>query len=251
MKKVIVILIVFAFISCKKDKNLSEIGNLPDSSNFALKIKLPNENIEWILGIHAIKNAAKPLPLIVYLHGGIGANRNDKGEKAFEMMNFIYDSIPIFAVSPSSDLQNPWWSSNGVERIKFAVKYMTNNYNIDTSKIFLCGVSDGAAGIFYFAATQDYPLFARYFAISGFGEMILGDPPIITQSLRKSKIYIVNAGNDRLYPAERTKSFAQNLINDGIDVEFKFYENEEHGFDYKQKEFDNFVQRMGLFYLQK
>jgi predicted peptidase len=246
MNKIIIILIVVIILACKKGENHVVSDNLPDSSNFALKIKLPNENSEWVLGIHAVNNMTKPLPLVVYLHGGIGANRNDKGQKAFEMMNFIYDSIAMFAVSPSADVQNPWWSPNGVERIKFAVKHMSKNYNIDSSKIFLCGVSDGATGVFYFAAAQDDSLFARYFAVSGFGEMVLGNPPVITSNMLKSKIYIVNAGNDRLYPTEKTKNFAENLINGGVNAEFKLYENEEHGFDYKQKEFDAFVQRMGL-----
>jgi len=246
LKKLVIVLIALTFFACKKDEKPPINDALPKTPDFALKIKLPNDTSEWVLGIHSVKNATKPLPLIVYLHGGIGANRNDKGEKAFEMMNFIYDSIPVFAVSPSADLQNPWWSPSGVKRIKFAVKYMTQNYDIDASKIFLCGVSDGAAGVFYFAATQENSPFVKYFAVSGFGEMVLGNPPVITQNLLKSEIYIVNAGNDRLYPAEKTKSFAENLINAGINAEFKFYENEEHGFDYKQKEFDNFVKKMGL-----
>lgn len=246
MKKLIIFLILTAFFACKKDENLSKKDTSSDLSDFALQIKLPNDTSQWVLGIHSVKNAAKPLPLVVYLHGGIGANRRDKGEKAFEMMNFIYDSIPIFAASPSADLQNPWWSPSGVKRIKFAVKYMTQNYNIDASKIFLCGVSDGATGVFYFAATQENSPFAKYFAVSGLGETVLGNPPIITQNLLKSEIYIINAGNDRLYPAEKTKSFAQNLKDGKVNVEFKFYENEEHGFDYKRKEFDAFVEKMGL-----
>jgi predicted peptidase len=245
LKSVAIIVIAVILFACQKKENFSKSGSFSDFSDFAVKVKFPNEEFDWVLGIHAPKDK-QSLPLIVYLHGGIGANRSDKGEKAFEMMDFIYDSIPVFAGSPSADLQNSGWSQSGIERIKFAGEYMTKNYNIDVSKIFLCGVSDGAAGVFYFAATQEISPFSGYFAVSGFGEMILGNPPKITKNLLKSEFYIVNSGNDRLYPAERTKIFAENLIKSGVKAEFKFYENEEHGFDYKQKEFDNFAKRMRL-----
>jgi len=177
-------------------------------------------------------------PLIIYLHGGIGTTRTDKGRYAFDMLSPLRDSLPLFLASPSGNRQAPWWSDVGLERILQSLRYMTFHFPIDRNRIFLAGVSDGGTGCYAAANTIPEP-FAGFFAISGFGGML--QRFLIPGNLKQRPIYNVNAGKDHLYPVEKVKTFLTWLKKEGVVVESKIYPDEEHGFDYRQKEFGSLV----------
>jgi hypothetical protein len=56
-----------------------------------------------------IIDAAGKYPLVVYLHGGIGTSVNNKGERAWDMLEPLADSMDIFLASPSASRSAPWW----------------------------------------------------------------------------------------------------------------------------------------------
>ena len=175
-------------------------------------------------------------PLIVYLHGGIGTKGNDKGESAYEMFRFLADTIDIFLASPSGNRTAPWWSRTGLERILRTVRYMTLHFPIDPNRIFLAGVSDGATSC-YAAANAIPGPFAGFIAISGYGGMLnrLGIQ-LHPSNLMQRPIYNINAGKDRLYNPQAVKQFLDWLEQNGVFVKQKFYPDEEHGFEYREKE---------------
>lgn len=175
-------------------------------------------------------------PLIVYLHGGIGTPRNDKGEHAYEMFRFLADTIDIFLASPSGNRTAHWWSRKGLERILQTVRYMTLHFPIDPKRIFLAGVSDGATGC-YAAANAAQGPFAGFIAISGHGGMLkrLGIE-LHPSNLMQRPIYNINAGKDRLYNPQAVNQFLDWLEQNGVLLKRKFYHNEEHGFEYREKE---------------
>ncbi len=178
----------------------------------------------------------KSFPLIIYLHGGIGTTRTDKGKDAWNMFQFLQDSIDIFIASPSANRECPWWTEGGLNRILLSVKYMTLNYPIDPDRIFLAGVSDGGTAC-YAIANQTSSLFAGFFAISGLGAVLQNfGIKLYPQNLMQKNIYNINADNDRLYPVKYVTQFINALKSQGVDIKNKIYNNELHGFDYKERE---------------
>jgi pimeloyl-ACP methyl ester carboxylesterase len=175
-------------------------------------------------------------PLIVYLHGGIGTQRTDKGEKAFEMLAPLADSMSLFLASPSANGQTPWWSPAGLQRILQTVRFMTLYYPIDRDRIILAGVSDGATGC-YAAANAIPGPFAGFIAVSGFGGMLaqLGIQ-LEPRNLAQRPIYNVNAGLDHLYPSQVVNPFLDWLAHNGVTVKRSFYPDQKHGFDYRMRE---------------
>jgi acetyl esterase/lipase len=175
-------------------------------------------------------------PLIIYLHGGIGSTRSDKGDSAFLMLAALADTFKLFLASPSGNRFTPWWSPNGLSRILQTVRFMTLRYPVNPRKIFLAGVSDGATGCFAAANSVPAP-FAGFIAVSGFGGMLpqLG-MELSPVNLRQRPIYDVNAGLDHIYPFDSVKGFVNQLAAQGIPITFKAYPNEKHGFDYRMKE---------------
>ena len=175
-------------------------------------------------------------PLVIYLHGGIGTERIDKGDSAFLMLEPLADSLDLFLASPSANHDAPWWTPSGLSRILQTLRYMTLRYPVDLDRIFLAGVSDGATGCYAAANTIPGP-FAGFIAVSGFGGMLpaLG-MPLLPANLMQRPIYNVNAGGDHLYPVGQVKQFITALQEQGVAVTDKWYMDEKHGFDYRDKE---------------
>ncbi|MGA2506038.1 MAG: hypothetical protein ABSF80_00995 [Chitinispirillaceae bacterium] len=175
-------------------------------------------------------------PLIIYLHGGIGTERNDKGDSAFLMLKSLADTFRLFLASPSANRYAPWWSPVGLSRILQTLRFMTLRYPVNSRKVFLAGVSDGATGCYAAANTICAP-FAGFIAVSGFGGML----PMLGMrlepgNLKQRPIYNVNAGRDHIYPVEQVKEFIRLLQNEGVGLISKIYPYEKHGFDYRAKE---------------
>jgi len=175
-------------------------------------------------------------PLIIYLHGGTGSPRNDKGDSAFRMLSDLADTFKLFIASPSANRDTPWWSAGGLYRILQALRFMSLHYPINPDKVFLAGVSDGATGCYAAANTIPAP-FAGFIAVSGFGGMLpMVGMPIAPGNLKGRLIYNVNAGHDRIYPIENVEDFIHTLHDQGVSVLSKVYPDELHGFSYRHKE---------------
>lgn len=227
--------------------SLSQLDSLQQSirSNPERKstVSFTDKKGPWILGIDTTITASndKKWPLIIYLHGGIGSPKSDKGSRAFEMMQFLNDKSTqqFLLASPSGNRFAPWWSEEGKERIYTSVRYMLLHYNVDPERIYLAGVSDGGTGVFAIA-NENYHPFAAFVSISGFGGMLPRFGITFNRSnLQKAPIYMINAGKDRLYPLDYVKQFAANLQSSNIPLTTKYYPEEEHGFSYKTREFEH------------
>jgi len=217
------------------DRDHSVIVNDSDGTPYTLGIGLPHNF-----------NRNRAYPLIVYLHGGIGTEISNKGERAWDMLGGLRDSIDVILASPSGNRFAPWWTPRGTARIVHAVRYVETMYDIDTDKIFLAGVSDGATGCYAVASTMggDGP-FAGFFAISGYGGMLpsLG-VPLSIDNLKARPIYNIQGGKDQLYPIEAVNSFINYLRGEGVQITGKVYPDEGHGFDYREREYSELVKRI-------
>jgi acetyl esterase/lipase len=226
-------------LDCQKLDSLIAVGNGRRRGAADSSVTLTDLNGQpFVLGIlPGVDNPhSRALPLIIYLHGGIGTSRTDKGVNAYTMLSPLADSMPLYLASPSANRLTPWWSSAGLERILQSVRYMCLHYPIDAERIFLVGVSDGATGCYAAANTIPAP-FAGFIAISGFGGMLprVG-LPLAPSNLMQRPIYNVQAGLDRLYPLEMVNAFLDELYNHGVNVERTVYPDERHGFDYRERE---------------
>lgn len=202
-------------------------------------------NTPYLLGYKTPEQikADSSYPLIIYLHGGTGTKINTKGERAFEMLSPLADSMQLFLASPSASANARWWDQTGMSRILQTLRYMTLHYPIDRNKVFLAGVSDGATGC-WAAANTIYAPFAGFFAISGYGGMLpaAAGMQLHPENLMQRPIYNVNAGKDRLYPLEIVNRFLEYMIESGVQVISKTYPEQDHGFDYREQEFGNLCQ---------
>jgi pimeloyl-ACP methyl ester carboxylesterase len=123
-------------------------------------------------------------------------------------------------------------------RVLQAVRFMALHYPVDPDRVVLAGVSDGATGVYAVANAACAP-FAGFIAVSGFGGMLPAfGMPLVAGNLMQRPIYNVNAGRDRLYPLDRVNEFLDRLRDQGVEVLRKEYPDEEHGFDYRDREWE-------------
>ncbi len=183
-------------------------------------------------------------PLVIYLHGGTGTTLNSKGEKAYEMLLPLADSMQLFLASPSASRNSPWWSPSGLFRILQTLRLMTLYYPIDPDKVFLVGVSDGAAGCWAAANAISSP-FAGFIAVSGYGGIVQSaGMQLFPQNIMQRPFYNVNAGKDHLYPIATVNRFLDYMEQNGVNLIRKEYPEEKHGFDYRMQEMGTICQML-------
>ncbi|HQF53495.1 MAG TPA: hypothetical protein PK208_00095, partial [Fibrobacteria bacterium] len=65
-----------------------------------------------------VPESRKKLPLVVWLHGGLGANNPSKGIAAAGNMAATWGDSGAFALlAPSAWPASPWWSETAAQRI--------------------------------------------------------------------------------------------------------------------------------------
>lgn len=227
MNKLLILLLFFCSCTAEKSNSKTE-----PSQSVTSPVILQDPAGEWTLGFSSPKSTKK-LPLIVYLHGGVGTSRTDKGKTAYEMFSFLNDSNEFRLVSPSGNRNAPWWSRTGMERIYRSVSFMTDNFAIDTSKIFLAGVSDGATALFAVAAQPSHP-FAGFIGAAGYP--LLFKDQLSPSDLKQVPIHMYVSEKDRLYPHNQITAYYTELKSAGVPISFKLYEDAEHGFEYRTNE---------------
>lgn len=225
------LLICFLLFSCKsnRDENIQEKVTPPSESS----VVFSDSTGRWTLGFSTPELSGSLCPLIIYLHGGIGTQRDDKGIDAYKMFTFLNPEANVLIASPSGNRKNPWWSRNGYARILESVSYMKSNFPVDTNQIILAGVSDGATGTFLIANFVNSP-FTGYLGAAGFPPMVEKGMSIPT--LRKKKIHMYVSGKDHLYPTSEVISFYDSLKTLGIPLSYSVIDSATHGFDYKMNE---------------
>jgi predicted peptidase len=237
MRLISIVVVILILIGCKDSSKIekSEISNSStEKREITSPLQFKDEIGLWDIGfILPKKMSTSPQPLIVYLHGGIGTSRTDKGDYADTMYSFIQDSFPVILASPSGNRNAPWWSQAGLARIFGTVQVMKQLFNIDSSRIFLAGVSDGATALFAVASQENHP-FAGFIGASAYPLMY--NNQLDFDLLKTTPFFMYISGKDRLYPTEPVINYYDLMKSKGIHIDYKLYENEEHGFDYKLNE---------------
>ncbi len=168
--------------------------------------------------------------LRVQLHGGVmmrdagqprgrGGNggRSGRGNTPLEGAEQIY-------VLPTSWRDAPWWSRAQIENLDAILDSVKRTYNVDENRIVLSGVSDGATGLYYVAMRDTTP-FASFLPLNGFlmvlaNDQLAVDTELFPTNLLNKPFFIVNGGQDPLYPIRNVQPFVDHLRDSGVTVEY-------------------------------
>ena len=178
----------------------------------------------------------KEWPLIVFLHGsGYDAGENDS---AWMMQSglpeVLYkgdqpEEFPFIVISPQALPGNTWWSGDMPVLLNAVIDEVAKTYQVDTTRIYLTGLSMGGYGTWYMAT--GYPeKFAAVASISGSGYRTETIPPLETLCLLKdTPIWAIHGAQDLISDPKASELYAGTLRDscDG-DVKWTLYPDAGH-----------------------
>ncbi|MFH1762157.1 MAG: hypothetical protein ABIA63_13745 [bacterium] len=181
-------------------------------------------------------------PLVVWLHGGLVNSKPDKGYEALWFFEKEAEKNGFILAAPTGDRECSWLNQCGIAWIKRVTTYVCSLYNIDSTRIYLAGVSDGGAGCFAYASSDPRP-FKGFIALSCHpGVAEAAGYKFVPEKLASSSWYIVSNGRDRLYPLESVRPYFRRLKEAGADLTAKVYPSLDHGLDFGKKEKPSIVE---------
>jgi molybdopterin-dependent oxidoreductase alpha subunit len=172
-------------------------------------------------------DAARKYQLRVQLHGGVmmretseprgRGGRRGRGGGPLEGAEQIY-------VLPGAWRDAPWWGRAQIENLDAILDSVKRTYNVDENRVALSGISDGATGLYYVAMRDTTP-YASFLPLNGFlmvlaNEQLSIDAELFPTNLLNKPFFIVNGGQDPLYPIRTVQPYVDHLRDSGVTVEY-------------------------------
>ena len=153
-------------------------------------------------------------------------------------------------IFPSGSADAAWWHAHQVDNIMRVVDRVKRRYNIDETRIYLTGISDGGTGVYYMAM-RDPTVWSAFLPLNG-SIKVLGNPAVRTDgelfagNLVNRPFYIVNGGRDPLYPAEDIAAHVEAFKQLGVPLVFRPQPAAGHDtswWQYERSLFEQFVKQ--------
>ena len=184
---------------------------------------------------------AHPWQLRVQLHGGVnrppsvtvsGASDEDSSAQGGRATNAsrqrrdnrIRGESQIY-IHPNGFAGAEWWHAHQVENILRLVDRVKRKYNVDESRIYLTGISDGGTGTYYMAMKEP-TMWSAFLPLNG-SIKVLSNPAagaegeLFSSNLANRPFYIVSGGRDPLYPAHDVATHVEAFKNLGVPLLFR------------------------------
>jgi predicted esterase len=209
----------------------------------------------------------RPWQLRVQLHGGVnrpaattlsgGSLEEDdtaQGGRAPNLArprreNRIRGENQIY-IHPSGFANAEWWHAVQVDNILRLVDRVKRKYNVDESRIYMTGVSDGGTGTYYMAM-KDPTLWSAFLPLNGSIKVLMNpaaraEGELFATNLVNRPFYIVNGGQDPLYPARDVATHVEAFKRIGMELVFRPQPNAGHDtswWPYERSLFEQFVKQ--------
>lgn len=165
-------------------------------------------------------NKEESLPLILFLHGAGERGDSLSLVKTWGPPKIAEEKgLPFIVVSPQCPEQEYWPSL--VRPLRKLLDQIINDYNVDTNRIYLTGLSMGGYGTF--ALSQAYPdYFAAIAPVCG------GGTPSLVKFSKVIPTWVFHGSEDKVVPLEASQIMVDAIKANGGDVKFTIYEGVDH-----------------------
>jgi dienelactone hydrolase len=218
----------------------------PEKGVAVLRSILSIDGVErpWALVVPAGYDPARPTPLLVILHGGVGRAEiiEDPLEYA-EENEFLAVAAKLGAIAalPFGQAGATWWDDVGMSNIREIVRTVKREHNVDDDRVWMIGFSDGASGGFCHAML-DPSDYAAIVALNGhIGVASLdGGRSTYAPNTANTPIYAVTTFDDQLYPSARMRPTLDMARKAGGDIFYREIPGE-HDFPYPSDELPGII----------
>lgn len=173
-------------------------------------------------------DAAKPTPLLLFLHGAGERGDNLELVKKHGPPKLISQGkdFPFIVISPQCPTGQRW----DPKSLLALLDQVESKYNVDKKRVYVTGLSMGGFGTWALAAAAPNR-FAAIAPICGGGEKSA------MAKIASVPIWVFHGAKDRVVPARRSEELVEELKRLGADVKFTVYP--EAGHDSWTETYDN------------
>lgn len=198
------------------------------------------ESLDNVLEVPADYDPARPMPLRISLHGGVGREAPGPGDPPARGLNNRTPAGKEIVLHPRAWADSAWWRPAQVDNILALVERAKQAYNIDESRIYVTGISDGGTGV-YFLAMREATLWSACLPLNGHPLVIANpqtgaDGQLYSGNLANCPLYIVNGGKDPLYPAASVAPIVAMFERAGVPLVFQVHPEAGHDVDWWPQE---------------
>lgn len=177
----------------------------------------------YLLYVPEDYDPARRYPVRVYLHGGVNRPRRADGD--WWRNNERYARADSLVVFPESWIDSVWWESSQVENLTGMLNDIKRRYNVNENAVYMLGISDGGSAAYYHAFKAPTP-WAAFLPFNGH-PVVLANPAtdvegqMYVTNLRNRPFFVINGGQDRLYPVDSVVPFLRLFVAAGIVIDFR------------------------------
>lgn len=202
--------------------------------------RINGDPIDNLVEVPADYDPAKPIPLRVSLHGGVGREAPGPGDQPARPLSNRTPAGKEIVIHPRAWASSAWWRPEQVDNILRLVERAKSVYNVDESRIYLTGISDGGTGVYYLAMREATP-WSACVPLNGHPLVIANpqtgaDGQLYARNLANCPLYIVNGGRDRLYPAASVAPIVDMFKRAAVPLTFQVHPDGEHNVNWWPEE---------------
>jgi poly(3-hydroxybutyrate) depolymerase len=196
--------------------------------------------LDNVVEIPADYDPAHALPLRVSLHGGVGRQAPGPGDPPARALSNRTPAGREIVIHPRAWSDSAWWRPRQVDNILRLVEHVKRDYNVDESRIYITGISDGGTGVYYLGM-REATLWSACVPLNGHPSVI-GNPQtgadgqLYAGNLANCPHYIVNGGKDPLYPAASVAPLVDMFRRAGVPLVFKVHPEAGHNVEWWPQE---------------
>ena len=190
--------------------------------------------LDNVIEVPADYDPARKWPLRVQLHGGVGRPAPRPGEESGgrPLNSSRIQNVGEINLHPRSWNGIEWWRAAQVDNSLSLIDSVKRKYNVDESRVYVTGISDGGTGVLFFAMREVTP-WSACLSLNGHPAVLANpqvgaDPQLYPANMANCPMYMVNGGRDELYPAASVSPFVDMIKRAGAPVEFHVYPEAGH-----------------------
>ena len=188
--------------------------------------------LDNVVEVPANYDPARAWPLRISLHGGVGRQPPGPGEPPARPLSNRIVSDGEIVLHPRAWFDSAWWTHDQVLNLVGLIDRVKRDYNVDESRTYVTGISDGGTGVYFLAMRYATP-WAACIPLNGHPSVIANpdtgaDGQLYAGNLANCPLRIVNGGRDRLYPAASVAPIIEMFKRTGATMQFQVYPEAGH-----------------------
>ena len=183
----------------------------------ARTMTIGTREIRYVVYVPTAYDPAKPNPAIIFLNG-MGECGRDGWRQCFHFGNAIMldtEKWPFIVVFPQKQSKESFWEDEEIVMMT-AFEQTKNEYNLDLSRIYLTGLSQGGHGTWAIAAKHP-DMFAAIAPVCGWGD------EKIAAKLAKMPVWAFHGDADQAVNVDRSRDMKKWVEAAGGEVKLTIY----------------------------